>query len=82
MHTLLKYFSTDFWWLQPSQRCLQLCLTSDAQNGAALNNLAVLAAQSGDILGAKSYLNAAKDVMPDAAEVTTNLQFMDVHYKL
>jgi len=44
--------------------------------------LAVLAAQSGDILGAKSYLNAAKDVMPEASEVTTNLQFMDVHYKL
>ncbi|KAH8353242.1 hypothetical protein KR084_009783 [Drosophila pseudotakahashii] len=65
-----------------ARRCLQLCLTSDAQNGAALNNLAVLAAQSGDILGAKSYLNAAKDVMPEASEVTTNLQFMDVHYKL
>ncbi|XP_017075188.2 tetratricopeptide repeat protein 8 [Drosophila eugracilis] len=65
-----------------ARRCLQLCLTSDAQNGAALNNLAVLAAQAGDILGAKSYLNAAKDVMPEAAEVTTNLEFMDVHYKL
>ncbi|XP_043063852.1 tetratricopeptide repeat protein 8 isoform X2 [Drosophila ficusphila] len=65
-----------------ARRCLQLCLTSDAQNGAALNNLAVLAAQGGDIMGAKSYLNAAKDVMPEASEVTTNLQFMDAHYKL
>ncbi|KAH8241796.1 hypothetical protein KR026_000970, partial [Drosophila bipectinata] len=65
-----------------AKRCLQLCLTSDAQNGAALNNLAVLAAQNGDILGAKSYLNAAKDVMPEAEEVLTNLQYMDVHYKL
>ncbi|KAI8034955.1 hypothetical protein M5D96_012302 [Drosophila gunungcola] len=65
-----------------AKRCLQLCLTSDGQNGAALNNLAVLAAQGGDIMGAKSYLNAAKDVMPEGSEVTTNLQFMDVHYKL
>ncbi|KAH8262203.1 hypothetical protein KR038_011068 [Drosophila bunnanda] len=65
-----------------ARRCLQLCLTSDAQNGAALNNLAVLAAQAGDVMGAKSYLNAAKDVMPEAEEIITNLQFMDVHYKL
>ncbi|SPP79705.1 tetratricopeptide repeat protein 8 [Drosophila guanche] len=65
-----------------ARRCLQLCLTSDARNGAALNNLAVLAAQGGDIMGAKSYLNAAKDMMPDAEEVTGNLQFMDLHYKL
>ncbi|EDW28579.1 GL19262 [Drosophila persimilis] len=65
-----------------ARRCLQLCLTSDARNGAALNNLAVLAAQGGDVLAAKSYLNAAKDMMPDAEEVTSNLQFMDLHYKL
>ncbi|XP_041450762.1 tetratricopeptide repeat protein 8 [Drosophila obscura] len=65
-----------------TRRCLQLCLTSDARNGAALNNLAVLAAQGGDIMGAKSYLNAAKDMMPDAEEVTSNLHFMDLHYKL
>ncbi|XP_016985619.1 tetratricopeptide repeat protein 8 [Drosophila rhopaloa] len=65
-----------------AKRCLQLSLTSDAQNGAALNNLAVLAAQGGDIMGAKSYLNAAKDVMPEGSEVSFNLQFMDAHYKL
>jgi len=47
-----------------------------------LNNLAVLAAHSGDIMGAKSYLNAAKDVLPDAGEVVSNLQYMDLHYKL
>ncbi|KAH8413150.1 hypothetical protein KR009_008294, partial [Drosophila setifemur] len=65
-----------------ARRCLQLSLTSDAQNGAALNNLAVLAAQGGDVLGAKSYLNAAKDVTPEAEEVLSNLLFMDTHYKL
>ncbi|XP_060666836.1 tetratricopeptide repeat protein 8 isoform X2 [Drosophila nasuta] len=65
-----------------AKRCLQLCLTSDARDGAALNNLAVLAAHSGDILGAKSYLNAAKDVQPDSSEVVANLQYMDLHYKL
>ncbi|KAM8718097.1 hypothetical protein ACLKA7_004755 [Drosophila subpalustris] len=65
-----------------TRRCLQLCLTSDARDGAALNNLAVLAAHSGDIMGAKSYLNAAKDMLPEAGEVVANLQFMDLHYKL
>jgi len=65
-----------------AKRCHQLCLTSDARDGAALNNLAVLAAHSGDIMGAKSYLNAAKDVLPDAGEVVSNLQYMDLHYKL
>lgn len=65
-----------------AKRCLQLCLTSDARDGSALNNLAVLAAHSGDIMGSKSYLNAAKDVLPDAAEVVSNLQYMDLHYKL
>lgn len=33
-------------------------------------------------MGAKSYLNAAKDVLPDAGEVVANLQYMDLHYKL
>ncbi|EDW03416.1 tetratricopeptide repeat protein 8 [Drosophila grimshawi] len=65
-----------------AKRCLQLCLTADSRDGAALNNLAVLAAHSGDIMGAKSYLNAAKDVLPDAGEVNANLQYMDLNYKL
>ncbi|KAH8266475.1 hypothetical protein KR044_003856 [Drosophila immigrans] len=65
-----------------AKRCLQLCLTSDARDGAALNNLAVLAAHSGDILGAKSYLNAAKDVQPEGSEIVANLHYMDLHYKL
>uniref|UniRef100_A0A1I8M8M6 Uncharacterized protein n=1 Tax=Musca domestica TaxID=7370 RepID=A0A1I8M8M6_MUSDO len=65
-----------------AKRCLQLCLTSDARNGAALNNLSVLAAYTGDILKAKSYLSAAKDVMPESEEVETNLKYMDEHYKL
>ncbi|XP_013104144.2 tetratricopeptide repeat protein 8 [Stomoxys calcitrans] len=65
-----------------AKRCLQLCLTSDARNGAALNNLSVLAAYTGDILKSKSYLNAAKDVMPDSQEIKNNLKYMDEHYKL
>ncbi|XP_034471797.1 tetratricopeptide repeat protein 8 [Drosophila innubila] len=65
-----------------AKRCLQLCLTSDARDGAALNNLAVLAAHSGDIMGAKSYLNAARDMLPEAGEVVANLHYMDLHYKL
>ncbi|XP_075153273.1 tetratricopeptide repeat protein 8 [Haematobia irritans] len=65
-----------------AKRCLQLCLTSDARNGAALNNLSVLAAHTGDILKSKSYLNAAKDVMPDSMEIENNLKYMDEHYKL
>ncbi|KAH8409589.1 hypothetical protein KR222_008968, partial [Zaprionus bogoriensis] len=65
-----------------AKRCLQLCLTSDARDGAALNNLAVLAAHSGDIMAAKSYLSAARDVLPEAGEVQANLQYMDLHYKL
>ncbi|ALC38522.1 BBS8 [Drosophila busckii] len=65
-----------------AKRCLQLCLTADASDGAALNNLAVLAAQAGDIMGAKSFLNAAKDVLPETSEVQSNLQYMDLHYKL
>jgi len=47
-----------------------------------LNNLAVLAAHSGDIMGAKSYLNAARDMLPEAGEVVANLQYMDLNYKL
>ncbi|XP_068151477.1 tetratricopeptide repeat protein 8 [Drosophila tropicalis] len=65
-----------------ARRCLQLCLTSDARHGAALNNLAVLSAQSGDVMAAKSYLTAAQDVAPDSLEVSSNIQFMDLHYKL
>ncbi|XP_046809601.1 tetratricopeptide repeat protein 8 [Lucilia cuprina] len=65
-----------------AKRCLQLCLTSDAQNGAALNNLAVLAAYTGDVLKAKSYLNAAKDVLVDSMEIENNLKYMNDHYKL
>ncbi|XP_030383816.1 tetratricopeptide repeat protein 8 [Scaptodrosophila lebanonensis] len=67
---------------QLARRCLKLCLTSDSRNGAALNNLAVLAAHGGDIMGAKSYLNAAKDVLPNSNEIVTNLEYMDLHYKL
>lgn len=65
-----------------AKRCLQLCLTSDARNGAALNNLAVLAASTGDVLKAKSYLSAAKDVFDDSVEIENNLNYMNEHYKL
>lgn len=65
-----------------AKRCLQLCLTSDARNGAALNNLAVLAAYTGDVLKAKSYLNAAKDVIEESMEIENNLKYMSEHYKL
>lgn len=65
-----------------AKRCLQLCLTADARDGAALNNLAVLSAHGGDVMGAKSYLNAAKDVLPEASEVNANLQYMELNYKL
>uniref|UniRef100_A0A1A9WUK4 Uncharacterized protein n=1 Tax=Glossina brevipalpis TaxID=37001 RepID=A0A1A9WUK4_9MUSC len=65
-----------------AKRCLQLCLTSDAQNGAALNNLAVLTAQMGDILKAKSYLAAAKEVLHNSQEIENNLKYMEEHYKL
>ena len=65
-----------------AKRCLQLCLTSDGRNGAALNNLAVLSAYSGDVMKAKSYLSAAKEILQESAEVDTNLHYMDLHYKL
>ncbi|XP_036327818.1 tetratricopeptide repeat protein 8 [Rhagoletis pomonella] len=65
-----------------ARRCLQLCLTSDARNGAALNNLAVLAAHTGDLMRAKSYLQAAKEVMDSSSEIDSNLEYMQAHYKL
>uniref|UniRef100_A0A1B0G1A9 Uncharacterized protein n=1 Tax=Glossina morsitans morsitans TaxID=37546 RepID=A0A1B0G1A9_GLOMM len=65
-----------------AKRCLKLCLTSDAQNGAALNNLAVLTAQMGDILKAKSYLTAAKETLHNSQEIENNLKYMEEHYKL
>uniref|UniRef100_A0A1B0BFF9 Uncharacterized protein n=1 Tax=Glossina palpalis gambiensis TaxID=67801 RepID=A0A1B0BFF9_9MUSC len=65
-----------------AKRCLKLCLTSDAQNGAALNNLAVLTAQMGDILKAKSYLTAAKESLHNSQEIENNLKYMEEHYKL
>ncbi|XP_011178528.2 tetratricopeptide repeat protein 8 [Zeugodacus cucurbitae] len=65
-----------------ARRCLQLCLTADACNGAALNNLAVLAAHSGDLMRAKSYLHAAKEVFSNSPEVNSNLEYMQAHYKL
>ncbi|XP_055919549.1 tetratricopeptide repeat protein 8 [Eupeodes corollae] len=65
-----------------ARRCLRLCLTSDATNGAALNNLAVLSAHSGDLPKAKSYLSAAKEVLGDSMEIKSNLNYMEKHYKL
>nr|XP_014086374.1 tetratricopeptide repeat protein 8 [Bactrocera oleae] len=65
-----------------ARRCLQLCLTADACSGAALNNLAVLAAHSGDLMRAKSYLQAAKEVLGNSPEINSNLKYMQAHYKL
>ncbi|XP_055839092.1 tetratricopeptide repeat protein 8 [Episyrphus balteatus] len=65
-----------------ARRCLRLCLTSDATNGAALNNLAVLSAHSGDLAKAKSYLAAAKEVLGDSLEIESNLKYMEKNYKL
>lgn len=65
-----------------AKRLLQLSLTSDANNGAALNNLAVLSAHHGDIMKAKSYLSAAKEAMPDSMEIQNNLVYMEKNYKL
>lgn len=65
-----------------ARRCLQLCLTTDGRSGAALNNLAVLAAHSGDLMRAKSYLRAAKEVFGNSREINGNLKYMQAHYKL
>ncbi|XP_004530410.2 tetratricopeptide repeat protein 8 [Ceratitis capitata] len=65
-----------------ARRCLQLCLTADACSGATLNNLAVLAAHSGDLMRAKSYLQAAKEVLANSSEIDSNMEYMQAHYKL
>ncbi|XP_067625360.1 tetratricopeptide repeat protein 8 [Eurosta solidaginis] len=65
-----------------TRRCLQLCLTADACYGAALNNLAVLLAYSGDLMRAKSYLQAAKEALVSSTEIDHNLEYMQAHYKL
>lgn len=66
-----------------AKRSLHLCLTYDGQYGAALNNLSVLAALSGNALQAKSYLNAAKEILQDTNdEINSNMEYMQKHYKL
>ncbi|XP_037958955.1 tetratricopeptide repeat protein 8 [Teleopsis dalmanni] len=60
-----------------ARRCLQLCLTFDNRNAAALNNLAILYAQSDNILFAKSHLNAAKEISIDSIEVNMNLKYFE-----
>lgn len=60
-----------------ARRCLRLCISSDGSHGAALNNLAVLAARSGISAKAKSYLLAAKSVLPDSEEVQINCKIIE-----
>lgn len=55
-----------------ARRCLRLCLSVDGSHGAALNNLAVISAQLGQYTRAKSYLSAAKAVLPNSDEVEQN----------
>ena len=68
---LLMLFQTtgDF---NLARRCLRLCISTDGSHGAALNNLAILALRVGDQSKAKSYLSAAKSVLPNCEEITHN----------
>lgn len=59
-----------------TRRCLRLCLSADGAHGAALNNLAVICAQLGQHAKAKSYLVAAKAVLPNSDEVEQNTKLM------
>lgn len=59
-----------------ARRCLRLCLSSDGSHGAALNNLAVISTQLGQHTKAKSYLNAAKAVLPNSEEVELNTKLI------
>lgn len=63
--------------LNLARRCLRLCVGIDGAHGAALNNLAVLAARCGQQDRARSYLAAAKSVLPGSEEVTGNIVLMD-----
>ncbi|GAB0089111.1 tetratricopeptide repeat protein 8 [Sergentomyia squamirostris] len=60
-----------------ARRCLRLCISCDGSHGAALNNLAILAAKSGQRSKARSYLAAAKSALPNSSEIQHNLQHID-----
>lgn len=60
-----------------ARRCLRLCISCDGSHGAALNNLAVLAAKAGQRSKARSYLAAAKSALPDSSEIQHNLQHIE-----
>ncbi|XP_055684507.1 tetratricopeptide repeat protein 8 [Lutzomyia longipalpis] len=60
-----------------ARRCLRLCISCDGSHGAALNNLAVLAAKAGQRSKARSYLAAAKSALPDSPEIHHNLEHID-----
>lgn len=59
--------------LSLARRCLRLCLSSDSSHGSALNNLAVIAAQYGQYHKTKTYLMAAKVVLPTSEEIEANI---------
>lgn len=63
--------------LNLARRCLRLCVSIDGSHGAALNNLAVLAVHCGQTERARSYLVAAKSVLPGSEEVGKNNELID-----
>lgn len=65
-----------------AKRCLKLCLSSDPTNAAALNNLAILCVQEGDLVKAKAYINQAKTILPDLSEIKSNVALMEKSYKI
>lgn len=73
---LLFQTSGDF---NLARRCLRLCLSSDGAHGAALNNLAVIAAYFTQFGKANSYLTAAKTVLPNSEEVEHNSKLITKH---
>lgn len=66
--------------LELSMQCLNLCLTSEPNHGAALNNLAVLQQRLGRPGVSKAYLTAAAGFEPDLPEPKYNLHILQQNY--
>lgn len=60
-----------------ARRCLRICTSLDGSHGAALNNLAVIAAKKENSMKAKVYLTLAKKLLPDCPEIKYNLQVVE-----
>lgn len=65
--------------IELAMQCLNLCLSIEANHGAALNNLAILNHRLGRVGLAKAYLTNANGLEPDLPEPKHNLEILLQH---